>query len=104
MPHLENKIKKRTKNWQIKTTISTNNKIIENLFLRTKLAVVCSGTATLEIAKRNIPQLIIYKLNFFTEMILKFFINVKYANIINIMEKKMIIPELLNSKLTNRIF
>ncbi len=104
LPHLENEIKKRTKKWKIDTTITTNKKVIENYFLKTKLAVVCSGTASLEIAKRNIPQLIIYKLNLFTEIILKFFINVKFASIINIMQKKMIIPELLNSKLNRKMF
>ena len=104
LPHLENEIRKKTKDWKIVTTITTNKKTIENYFLRTKVAVVCSGTASLEIAKRNIPQLIIYKLNLFTEIILKFFVNVKYVNIINIIQKKMIIPELLNSKLNKKMF
>ena len=53
--------------------------------MRTKFAVVCSGTATLEIAKRNIPQLVIYKFNFFTSAIASLLINVKYANLINIL-------------------
>ena len=65
---------------------------------------MCSGTASLEIAKRGIPQLIIYKLNILTEFIASFLVKVKYANIINILENKMIIPELTNSKLKKKIF
>ena len=58
----------------------------------------------MEIAKRNIPQLIIYKLNFFTELIAKNFIKVKYANILNILENQLIIPEITNSNLNKITF
>ncbi|PPR44764.1 MAG: Lipid-A-disaccharide synthase [Alphaproteobacteria bacterium MarineAlpha5_Bin8] len=104
LPHLEKEIKSKTKNWKIKTIVTTDNKKIEKLFLKTKIALVCSGTASLEIAKRNIPQLILYKLNYITEIIINCFIKIKFANIINILEQRMIIPELLNSKLKNEIF
>ena len=77
---------------------------INNIFDMTELAVVCSGTASLEITKREIPQLVIYKLNLLTELIGSFFIKIKYACIINIFENKMIIPELTNSKLNKKDF
>ena len=66
------------------------------------MSITCSGTASLEIAKRNIPQLVIYKLNFFTELLLRPFIKVKYANLINIISNKMIIPEITNSNLNKK--
>ena len=72
--------------------------------METSKAIVCSGTASLEIAKRNIPQFVIYKLNFITELIIQSCIQVNYANIINIMENKMIIPEIINSKLNKKSF
>ncbi len=101
LPHLHKEILLRTKHWKIKTIVEINEKLIKKFFLKTKYALVCSGTASLEIAKMGIPQLVIYKLNIFTEIIASFFVNVKYANIINIIENKMIIPELVNSKLNN---
>lgn len=104
LPHLKNEITKRVKHWKMKVIISTNIDDIENNYILTSRALVCSGTASLELAKRNIPQLIIYKLNFFTELIAKKFVKVKYANIINIIENKMIIPELTNSNLNESIF
>ena len=88
-----------TKNWNKKPIIITDQKFSDKLFLQTSLALVCSGTASLEISKRQIPQLIIYKLNFITEIIFRLFVSVKYANIINIMANNMIIPEIVNSKL-----
>ena len=88
-----------TKNWNKKPIIIIDHKITERFFSQTSLALVCSGTASLEVSKRQIPQLIIYKLNFLTEIIANFFVKVKYANIINIMANNMIIPEIVNSKL-----
>ncbi|MEK9691099.1 MAG: lipid-A-disaccharide synthase, partial [Pelagibacteraceae bacterium] len=41
---------------------------------------------------------IIYKLNFINFMIFKFLVNVKFANIINIINNKEIIPELLQDE------
>ena len=55
-------------------------------------------------AKRMIPQLIIYKFNFITSIIGNLLVRVKFANIINIIANKMIIPELTNSNLKKNIF
>ena len=104
LPHLENKINNFIKDWKIDTIVSSNILEIENNFKNINKALVCSGTASLEIAKRNIPQLVIYKLNIVTEFIVKLFVKIKYANIINIIENKMIIPELTNSKLNKKKF
>jgi lipid-A-disaccharide synthase len=103
LPHLKKFIDNFVKNWKIKPIISIDPKKIEEIYANCNKALVCSGTASLEIAKRNIPQLVIYKLNFITEILAKNFINVKYASIINIINNKMIIPEITNSKLNKKI-
>ena len=61
-------------------------------------AVSKSGTISLQISSLNIPSIIIYKLNFINFMIFKFLVNVKFANIINIINNKEIIPELLQEE------
>ena len=66
------------------------------------ISITCYGTASLEIAKRNIPQIVIYKLNYFTEIFIKPFVRVKYANLINIISNQMIIPEVVNSNLNEK--
>ena len=104
LPHLEKIISAYVDKWKIKTIISTDKILIEKYYLYSKVALVCSGTASLEIAKRKIPQLVIYKINFFTEIILKIFVKVRYANIVNLIANKMIIPELTNSNLTKKKF
>ena len=102
LPHLKDKLNKKTKNWKIKTIITTDTIIIENYYKSVFLSITCSGTATLEIAKRLIPQIVIYKLNTFTVLLFSLFVKVKYANLINIVSNKMIIDELVNFKLNKK--
>jgi len=61
-------------------------------------AVSKSGTISLQISSSNVPSIIIYKLNFINFMIFKLLVNVKFANIINIINNKEIIPELLQNE------
>ena len=61
-------------------------------------AVSKSGTVSLQISNSNIPSIIIYKLSFVNFIIFKLLVNVKFANIINIINDKEIIPELLQKE------
>ena len=104
LPHLKNIIINKTKHWKIKTIILTDIDEIEKYFDKVYISITCSGTAAIEIAKRNIPQLVIYKFNFFTIIMIKLFVKVKFANLFNIFANKMIIPELVNFNLTKKNF
>ena len=61
-------------------------------------AVSKSGTVSLEICNAGIPSIIIYKINMINYFIMKSLAKVKFANIINIINRKEVIPELLQSK------
>tara|TARA_B100002051_G_C16398834_1_gene468824 strand:- start:158 stop:661 length:504 start_codon:yes stop_codon:yes gene_type:complete len=61
-------------------------------------AVVKSGTVSLEICNAKIPSIIVYKMNFLNFMIVKLLVKTKYANIINIINQKEIIPELIQNE------
>ena len=100
LPHLVNKITYLTQHWKIKTIISTDSEQNEFLYNRVFVSVTCSGTASLEIAKRMIPQVVIYKLNLLTYIIFSFLIKIRFANILNILSNSMIIEELVNRNLT----
>ncbi len=102
LPHLSPLIKECIKGWKTETVVSTDVSKFNDYYDDVYLSLTCSGTASLEIAKRNIPQIVIYKLNYFTEILFKPFVRVKYANIINIISDQMIIPEVVNSKLNKR--
>lgn len=71
----------------------------KNLTMRNSfIALAKSGTNTLEIAAYSVPMVVVYRFNFLTNIIGKFIkykSNIKYANLINILNNKEIIPEAL---------
>ena len=72
---------------------------IKSQILSNSVFAVCkSGTVSLEICNAKIPSIIIYKMNFLNFMTVKFLVKIKYANIINIINNKEIIPELIQNE------
>ena len=61
-------------------------------------AVAKSGTISLEICKAKIPSIIIYKMNFVNFYLAKFLLNIKFVNMINIINNREVIPELIQSE------
>ena len=61
-------------------------------------AVAKSGTVSLEICNLKVPSIIIYKMNVINFLIVKYLVKVKFANIINIINQKEIIPELIQNE------
>jgi lipid-A-disaccharide synthase len=102
LPHLVSKLTDLTKNWKIETIISISNEKNEKLYKNVFISVTCSGTASLEISKRLIPQIVFYKLNFLTYFIFSFLVSVRFANILNILSNKMIIKEIVNRNLNKK--
>ena len=80
-----------------------SDEIIKNHILeKSVFAIAKSGTISLEISKKKIPSVIIYKMNIINYLIVKSLVKVKYANIINISADKMIIPELIQGKCNSK--
>ena len=89
--------KLKTSNLQNTEVISDEN--IKNQVLdKSIFAVSKSGTVSLEICKAKVPSIIIYKMNFLNYVIVKLLIKIKFANIINIINNKEIIPELIQKE------
>ena len=84
------------------TEIISDEKIKDHILKKSIFAVSKSGTISLEISKKKIPSIIIYKMNFINFLIVKMLVKIKYANILNIAADEMIIPELLQSKCNSK--
>tara|TARA_B100000767_G_C19738141_1_gene524870 strand:- start:778 stop:1914 length:1137 start_codon:yes stop_codon:yes gene_type:complete len=93
---LINKIlkKKLLTNYQVISDEKIKSQILSNSIF----AVAKSGTVSLEICNSNIPSIIIYKINIINYLIMKFLVKVKFANIINIINNREVIPELLQNE------
>ena len=88
----------------IKNNNLRNSQVISDENIKSQIlsssvfAVAKSGTISLEICNANIPSVIIYKINMINYWIMKFLVKVKFANIINIINNKEVIPELLQGE------
>jgi len=93
--YISNKIKKiEFKNVEV---ISDEN-IKSQILSKSVFAVTKSGTVSLEICNSKVPSIIIYKMNLLNYIIVKFLVKTKYANIINIINQKEVIPELIQNE------
>ncbi len=81
---------------KILTKFEDKQKIMSESFL----AIAASGSVTLELTKYKTPLIVIYKTHFITKFILKLFVKVKFATILNIHYGKEIIPEFIFEKFT----
>jgi lipid-A-disaccharide synthase len=68
-----------------------------SLYLSSDFAITKSGTNTIEFSLYKIPIIICYKVNLLTYLILKTLIKIKYANLLNLILNREIIPELLQN-------
>ena len=91
-------------NYKIKSSNLNNAEVISDENIKSQIlsnsifAVSKSGTVSLEICNANVPSIIIYKMNFLNFMIVKFLVKTQYANIINIINNKEVIPELIQKE------
>jgi lipid-A-disaccharide synthase len=80
--------------------IENTNK--ESLFFASDFAVAKSGTNTIELSLYRLAMIVCYKVNYFTYYLLKMLIKIKFANLINLILNREVIPELLQKKCSSK--
>jgi lipid-A-disaccharide synthase len=71
-----------------------------DLLLRSKAALVTSGTATLETALFGVPEVVCYKGSNISYQIAKRLIKIKYISLVNLIMDKEVVKELIQHELT----
>lgn len=80
--------------------VSTDDTVKQELRSASDLAIVKSGTSSVEMLSYGVPTIVGYRMNFLTYWYLKKHIKVKYASIANIIADKEIIPEFIQDDFT----
>jgi lipid-A-disaccharide synthase len=62
------------------------------------MAVIASGTATLQAAFLEIPMVVVYKLSPFTYLLGRLLVDVQHISLVNILSGRGVVPELLQQK------
>ena len=87
-------------NFIIPPWIQINNMHPKKALECADLALVASGSATIEAAVFETPMIIIYKMNILSWWLSKWFVKTTFAGMVNIIAGKEIIPEFLQNKAT----
>lgn len=74
-----------------------------NLLYNSEAAVVTSGTATLETALFDVPQVVIYRTSKLNYMIGKQFVKVDFISLVNLIVDREIVKELLQDKVNSKV-
>ena len=92
---------------QIETTVRAHSAAIRvvqgdtyNITHAADLAVVASGTATLEVALLERPMVIVYRLAPVTYALARLFVRVPFIGMPNLIAERQIVPELIQSAVT----
>ena len=73
-----------------------------DLLYHSKIAIVTSGTASLECALFNVPQIVCYKTSSISYFIGKSLVNISFISLVNIILKKGTVKELIQNDLTEK--
>jgi lipid-A-disaccharide synthase len=71
-----------------------------DILANAQAAVVASGTATLETALFNVPQVVVYKGNAITIGIARMLIKIKFISLVNLIIDKAVVKELIQQDCT----
>ena len=87
------------KNWAVKPEIVDSGARYE-LYKRTYVAIVASGTVSAELAMLHVPTIVTYKMNRITTLIGRLLIKVRWVSLVNILLNQMVYPEFLGGDAT----
>jgi len=71
---------------------------LPDLLIECDVAMVTSGTATLETAIAEVPMVIVYRMSPISFWVAKTFIKVPYIGLVNLVAKKAVVPELIQAE------
>lgn len=84
--------------WPVRTILLEGEAAKRDAFAAADAALAASGTVALELALARVPTVVTYRLHPVTVALYRRFIRVKYANLVNLMLDRMLVPELLQEE------
>ncbi len=98
LPHLKETIDRFFRGKGINPILVYHEEEKFDAFAASLVAIAASGTVSLELAISDTPHIIAYKLSPVSAWIAKKFVKIPYVNLVNILLKRQVVPELLLEK------
>jgi lipid-A-disaccharide synthase len=88
-------IVKKTAKWPVPVLLLEGGNEKADAFAAADIALAASGTVSLELAVAGTPNVIAYKTSFLTALVVRRLVQTPYANLINIILKRLAVPEMI---------
>jgi lipid-A-disaccharide synthase len=98
--HVAALIEQQTREWPVPVTILRGPQEKYDAFAASEVALAASGTVALELAMAGLPAVIAYRTNALTGWYLRRVVKAKYANLVNLIVDRPVVPELLLEECT----
>ena len=89
-----------TASWRVRPILVSDTEDKHDAFAAAAVALVKSGTSTLELALAGVPMVVAYRVNPLTAVIARRLIRVKYAAIVNLLAGRFVVPEFIQDHCT----
>ncbi len=88
--------------WHVPVKVIDNAEMYD-AFAASRAAIAASGTITLELALAGVPHVIAYRINQFSAIVFRWLSRQRYANLINILLDREVVPELIQEDCTPQL-
>ena len=95
VPQVADQVRAIVREWPVPVTVTLGDAEKYDAFKASQAALACSGTVALELALARLPAVVAYRLSQISVLFYRWFIKVKFANLVNVMHDRMVVPELL---------
>ncbi|MBM3567944.1 MAG: lipid-A-disaccharide synthase [Alphaproteobacteria bacterium] len=83
--------------WPVPSIVIEDEREKYDAFAASRAALAASGTVALELALARLPAVVAYRINWLTHLIVRAVVKVKYANLVNLILDRPVVPELLQA-------
>lgn len=95
VPAVAEQVRAAVAHWPLPTLVVEGDQAKYDAFAASEAALAASGTVALELALARLPAVIAYRIHPMTYRLYRGLIKVQYANLVNLMLGRMLVPELL---------
>ena len=96
--HLAATVRATVAHWPVRTVVVEGDVDKYDAFAAAEVAMAASGTVALELALARLPAVIAYRMNPLTVALYRRLVRTKYANLVNIMLDRPLVPELIQEE------
>ena len=95
----EKYVREHVKKWRVSPELVSSD-LRYNVYAKTYIAIVASGTVSAELAMLHVPTIVVYKMNAITSWLIRQVIRIRWVSLVNILLNRGVYPEFLGADAT----